>query len=451
MAKREGLKLPPQNIDAEQSVLGSLMVDKNAIIQVADVLRPNDFYHPQNSAIYEAILSLFEKRRPIDILSVTTELKERNILKEIGGSTHLSKLVEMVPSATHVLHYAKMVRDKKILRDLIATSAEISEKAFNPDGELDETLDEIEQKIFAISQHSVQQKFTLIKEELPKAYERLEKMHSGERPLGGIGTGFSKLDFYLSGLRNSDMVVVGARPSLGKTSFVLDIARHAAVKEQKSVGVFSLEMSKDQIIDRIIAAEAEVPLSTLRTGRVKNDTDFELVQRALDSLSRAPLFIDDTPSPNVLQMRSMARRLQAEHGLDLLIVDYLQLIQPKTGSDNIVQQITEISRNIKGLARELNVPIIAVSQLSRGVEQREIKIPRLSDLRESGSIEQDADVVLFLYRKDRDKLSPSPEEQGMAEIIIAKHRNGPLGSVQLKFDEQKTTFRNLDTTHTNVA
>lgn len=448
-SKQPKLKLPPQNLEAEQSVLGALMIDKNAIIQVADILASQDFYHPQNAKIYEAIMELHEKHQPIDILSLTTKLKEKELLKELGGSTYLSKLVDSVPTSSHIGHYAQIVKEKKILRDLINASADITEKAFdNGGGDLEETLGDIEQRIFAISQRSVPQKFSRIRDDLPKAYERIEKMHRGEKTLGGLGTGFPALDSLLSGLRPSDLVIVGARPSLGKTSFALDIARHVVTKEKQPVGIFSLEMSKDQIIDRLIAAEANVPLWHLRTGNGLNEeTDFQLIQQALDSLSQAPLFIDDTASPNILQMRSMARRLQSEHGLSLLIIDYLQLIQPRTNSDNMVQQITEISRNLKALARELNVPVIAVSQLSRGVEQRDRKVPRLADLRESGSIEQDADVVLFLYRADRDKMNPTPEEQNTAEIIVAKHRNGPLGSVQLKFDQEKASFKNIDKAH----
>jgi replicative DNA helicase len=362
----------------------------------------------------------------------------------------LSKLIDSVPTSSHVGHYAQIVKEKKILRDLIHASADITEKAFDAAGDLEEKLDQIEQKIFSISQRSIPQKFTKIHEELHKAYERIEKMHRGEKTLGGLGTGFHGLDNLLSGLRNSDLIVVGARPSLGKTSFVLDIARHVAVKEGKPVGVFSLEMSKDQIIDRIIAAEAQVPLWHLRTGRLNDETDFQLIQHSLDSLSKAPLFIDDTASPNILQMRSMARRLQAEHGLSLLVVDYLQLIQPRTTSDNVVQQITEVSRSLKALGRELNVPVIAVSQLSRAVDQRDRKVPRLSDLRESGSIEQDADIVMFLYRPDKEKMNPTPEEQNTAEIIVAKHRNGPLGTVQLKFDPEKACFRSIDKAHAQV-
>lgn len=447
MTKKSQLKLPPQNLEAEQAVLGALLIDKNSIIQIADILRSQDFYHPQNSRIYEGILKLYEKHKPIDLLSLATELKEQDVLKDIGGSSYLSKLIDGVPTSSHVGHYAKIVKDKKILRDLITASAEITEKAFDMGGDLDETLDGIEQKIFSISQRSVQQKFTKVKDELGKAYERIEKLHRGEKVLGGVGTGFPQLDNILSGLRPSDMVVIGARPSLGKTSFALDIARYASVKEGHGVGIFSLEMSRDQIIDRLISAEAAVPLWNLRTGRLNDETDFQLIQQALDTLSKAPIFVDDTPSPNILQMRSMARRLQAEHGLSLLIVDYLQLIQPRTNSDNAVQQITEISRGLKGLARELNVPVIAVSQLSRNVEHREKQVPRLSDLRDSGSIEQDADVVLFLYRKDKEKFNPTPEEINTAQVIIAKHRNGPLGTVDLKFDPEKASFKSIDKIH----
>lgn len=441
------IKLPPQNLEAEAAVLGSLMLDKDAIIKVADILVAEDFYKPAHTKIYEAVLTLFEKHQPIDILSVTARLKEDGVLADLGGATYLTELINAVPTAFHINHYANIVKEKKTLRDLISASATIAERAFSPGDDVDSILDEIEQKIFSISQHSVAQKFIAIKDELHGAYERIERLHRGEGMLRGIATGFSGIDSLLSGLQASDLIVVGARPSLGKTSLVLDIARHAAIKEKKTVGIFSLEMSRDQVIDRLIATEAGVPLWKLRTGRLSDDVDFELIQAALDTLSQSPVFIDDSPSPHILQMRSMARRLQVEHGLHLLIVDYLQLIQPRTNSENMVQQITEISRGLKGLARELNVPVLAVSQLSRAVDQREVKVPRLSDLRESGSIEQDADVVLFIYRKDRDKITVSPEEENTAEIIIAKHRNGPLGSVKLKFDAERATFLNIDTRH----
>ncbi|MEK9183843.1 MAG: replicative DNA helicase [Patescibacteria group bacterium] len=441
------LKLPPQNLEAEESVLGALMIDKDAVIKITDILTPADFYKPTNSKIFETILNLFEKHQPIDILSVSNELKEKNILKDIGGSVYITDLIEKVPTSSHIAHYANIVKEKKILRDLINISAEIAEKAFAPGDDIEIVLDVIEQKIFSISQRSLRQKFIQLKEELDAAYERIESLHRGEGRLRGISTGFTDLDSYLSGLQKSDLIILGARPSLGKTAFALDIARYVATKEKKSVGIFSLEMSKEQLVDRFIASEAQVPLWKLRTGRLTDDTDFALIQHALDSLHHIPLFIDDTPGITVLQMKSMARRLQIEHGLDLVIVDYLQLIHPRTSSDNVVQQVTEISRALKGLARELGVPVLALSQLSRSVDQREVKIPRLSDLRESGSIEQDADVVLFIYRKDRDKLNSDSEEQNSAEIIIAKHRNGPLGAVRLKFDQEKVSFRNIDKLH----
>lgn len=443
----KNLKLPPQNIEAEAAVLGALMLDPNSIIRVADVLVPEDFYKPVHAKIYESILGLFQKHEPIDILSITARLKEDGTLADLGGSTYLSELVSAVPTAFHVSHYAKIVKEKRILRDLISASSAISEKAFNPDQDIEDLLDDIEQKIFSISQRSVAQKFVPVKDDLRNAYERLERLHRGEGMLRGIPTGFPGINNILSGLQDSDMIVVGARPSLGKTSFVLDIARHAAIREKKSVGIFSLEMSRDQVIDRLISAEAHVPLWKLRTGKITDESDFELIQQALHTLSETNLFIDDSASPTILQMRSMARRLQVEHGLHLLIIDYLQLTQPRTNSDNLVQQITETSRGIKALARELKVPVIAVSQLSRAVDQREVKVPRLSDLRESGSIEQDADVVMFLYRKDRDRVSVLPEEENIAEIIIAKHRNGPLGTVRLKFDQDRATFVNLDERH----
>ncbi|MBN2197624.1 replicative DNA helicase [Candidatus Wolfebacteria bacterium] len=437
-------KLPPQNIDAERSVLGALMIDKNSIIRVADLINADDFYNPSHSKIFEVISDLFAKGEPIDILSVTKKLKDKKFLAEIGGSAYLTDLINSVPTATHISYYAQLVKQKKVLRDLITTSSDINEKVFNSSKDPEELLDEIEQKIFSISQKSRSQNFVHIKDELKEAYERIEKLHQGEKGLRGVSTGFDELDNYLSGLQKSDLIILGGRPSLGKTSLLLDVARNAAVKKEVSVGIFSLEMSKDQIIDRLIAAEAQVPLWKLRTGRLTEETDFEMIQEALDRLSKAPIYIDDTPSANIIQIRSMVRRLHAEKGIELLVVDYLQLIQPRTNTDNMVYATTEVSRGLKSLARELKVPVLAAAQLSRAVEQRELKIPRLADLRESGSIEQEADVVLFIYRKDKDKFEPSIEEENMAEIIIAKHRNGPLGSVQLKFDAEKSSFRAIE-------
>ena len=442
------IRLPPQDIDAEKSVLGALMLEPNAIIKVADVLLSKDFYKLEHQTIFQAILELFEKSKPIDILSVTSRLKEKKQLKDVGGSSYLTELINSVPTTAHINYYADLIKKKSIFRGLITASSEINEKAFVADQEADEFLDEVERKIFAISQESTTSHFSHIKEDLKDAYERIEKLHQGERKLRGVSTGFEELDNLLSGFQKSDLIVLGARPSFGKTALALDIVRNIATKENLPVGFFSLEMSREQIVDRLIAAEAQVALWKLRTGRLTDDIEFEMIQEALDRLSKAPLFIDDTPSPNILEMRSMARRLQIEHGLSLLVIDYLQLIQPRTVSQNMVQQVTEISRGLKSLARELNTPILAVSQLSRAVEQREMKIPRLSDLRESGSIEQEADLVLFIYRKDRDRLDVPFEEQNMTEILISKHRNGPLGAVKLRFDLEKVSFRSIDKAHT---
>lgn len=447
MTKKITLKLPPNNSEAEQSVLGALMLDKDAVIQIADVLKPADFYNPGHAKIYEVAVNLFDKHQPIDILSVTAKLKESGVLQDIGGSTYLTQLIESVPTSAHVGHYAKIVKEKKVLRDLIKVAADINETALNPTDDMEDLLDGVEQKIFAISQQSVPQALSHIKDELHGAYERIEKLARGEKAIRGLSTGFPELDNTLSGLQNSNLIVIGARPSLGKTALAMDIARHIATKEQKPVGIFSLEMSREEIVDRLLSAESQVPLWRIRTGRITDESDFELIQAGLNSLAQAPIYIHDAPTSNIMQIRAMARRLQAQQGLSILFLDYLQLIQPRTNSDNIVQQITEISRGLKALARELNIPVVAISQLSRNVDHRETKIPRLSDLRDSGSIEQDSDVVLFLYRKDRDKMNPSPEEQNLAEIIVAKHRNGPLHTLKLKFDQDRVSFRTIDSYH----
>ena len=429
------------------------MLDKEAIIKVADILSPNDFYNPAHQKVYGAILELFEKGKPIDVLTVNTALKEKKQLKKIGGASYLSDLIESVPSSAHITSYATIVREKRVRRDLLQASTEINERALDQE-DFEEVLDQVEKRIFSISQLSQTQKFTHIKDELAESFERFQKLQAGEgKTLRGIPIGFAKLDSLLSGFQRSDLILLGARPSYGKTSLALDIARHAA-KEKHTVGIFSIEMSREQIMDRLIAAEAQVHLWKLRTGRLKEDTDFALVQNALGRLSELPLFVDDTPSPSILQMRSMARRLQIEQGLDLLIVDYLQLIKPRAEMQSMVQQVTETSRGLKSLARELNVPILALSQLSRAVDQRDDKTPRLSDLRESGSLEQDSDVVLFLARKDKDAYgskkqeSLSDEDQNLVRVIIAKHRNGPQGVAELKFDHEKVSFRDIDTYHT---
>lgn len=437
-------KLPPQNIEAEQSVLGSLMLDKNAIIRVADILQPGDFYRPNHNVIFDVMVELYENGQPIDFLTMNNRLEERGKLEEIGGPAYLSTLVNIVPTAAHTLHYAKIVHHKKVLRDLIEAAEDIAKLGFMEEENIERVLDEAEQRIFKISQKSLTQEFLHIKKPMAEAWERFEKMHRGEAMTRGVPTGFPSLDNYLSGLQKSDLIILAARPSLGKTAFALDIARNVATKEKRPIGIFSLEMSKDDVVDRLLAAQAQINLWDLRRGKISrsDEHDYLKMNDAMAKLSEAPIFIDDAASPTVLQMRTMARRLQAEHGdLALIIVDYLQLIQPRTNTDNMVQQVTEISRSLKGLARELECPVLALSQLSRAVEGRPGQVPRLADLRDSGSIEQDADVVLFIYREDKTKIDTPPTN--MAEIIIAKHRNGPTGKIELVFRPAFASFDSL--------
>ena len=445
-AKKSSLpnKLPPQNVEAEMSLLGSLMLDKDAITKVADFLQSQDFYKSSHQAIYEAMEELFEKGDPVDVLSVASRLKEKEKLESIGGQTYLTQLINTVPTASHVVTYARIVQRKRTLRDLISASYEIGLMGYDESEDPEVLLDKAEARIFAITQKSLSQNFVKVKDALEEAFERIDRLSKNEKGTRGISTGFTDLDNILSGFQKSDLIILAARPSLGKSALALDIGRRVALRDNIPVGVFSLEMSKDQVIDRFLAAQAQVDLWRLRTGKLSSageGNDFEKLQGALGVLSEAPLFIDDTAALNVLQMRAMARRLQATQGLGLLIVDYLQLMEPRASTTNIVQQVTEISRSLKGLARELNIPVLALSQLSRAVEHRMPQRPRLSDLRESGSLEQDADVVLFIYREDRYK--QDAPKTNIAEIIIAKHRNGPVGGVKLFFDEKTVSFSDL--------
>lgn len=438
-------RLPPQNIEAEQSVLGSLMLDKNVIVSVADMLQPDDFYRNIHAEIYQAMLGLYEKNEPIDLVSLTNVLKDKGQLEEIGGAGYLTSLVNIVPTAAHVVHYAKIVRHKKVLRDLIGASSQIAQLGFDEETDADQLVDEAEQKIFSISQKAIARKFSPIKDSLVDAFERMDRLHKNDGTLRGVPTGYPGLDNYLAGFQKSDLIILAARPSMGKTTLALDFARHAAIKHKIPVGLFSIEMSREQLVDRLICSQAEIDLWKMRTGRLSDkgeDNDFARFQHALNELSETPIFIDDTPSPTIMQMRTMARRLQAEHDLGLIVIDYLQLIQPGVAYESPVQQVTEISRGLKSLARELNLPIIALSQLSRAVETRTPAIPKLSDLRESGSLEQDADVVLFIYRED--KYRKETERKNIAEIHIAKHRNGPTGRIDLFFNEGQVSFKNLE-------
>jgi len=446
MAKKEEFeKLPPQSIEAEQSVLGSLLLDKKAIVKVADILKGDDFYRDIHGIIYKTMLELFEKNEPIDIMTVSNRLEEKDELEKIGGTTYLTTLVNTVPTAANIVHYAKIVQKKKILRDLIEAAHFITQASYQEVEEIENVLDQAEKNIFAVSQRSLKQFFIPIKPALEEAFNRIDALHKHEGgTLRGIPTGFTDLDNILAGLQKSDYIILASRPSLGKTTLALDIARNIAVKEKKSVGLFSLEMSSGQLVDRLLCAQAGIDLWRLRTGKLSakgEDNDFTKIQEAIGELSESPIYIDDSPSATVMEIRTKARRLQAEHELGLIIVDYIQLITPPSSRDNVVQQITEISRALKALARELEVPLIAVSQLSRATEQRSPRIPRLADLRESGSLEQDADVVLLIYREDLD--IRQSERKNIADIIVAKHRNGPIGQVELFFDQNSVTFKNL--------
>lgn len=440
------MHVPPQNNEAEMSVLGSLMLDKDAIYGVVDALSGKDFYKPLHKEIYDAMLDLYNGREPIDVLSVTNRLRERKSLEEIGGSSYVTSLVNTVPTASNVAHYATIVRKKRLLRDLIDASHHIAQLGYRESEEVEGLIDEAEQKIFSIAKDSLKQDFFPVRDALEAAWERIEKLHKGDGALRGIRTGFKDLDNILSGLQQSDLVILAARPSLGKTSLALNIARNVAVDEKKAVGVFSLEMSRDQLSDRLISSEAGVDSWKLRTGRLNAegpDNDFTRIRDAMGVLSGAPIFIDDTSSPTTMELRAKARRLQAEHDVGLIIIDYLQLIRGHGWSDNRVQEVSEISRNLKGMAKELNIPVLALSQLSRGVEMRGPSAkPKLSDLRESGALEQDADVVMFIYRED--KVREDSDKKNIATIMVEKHRNGPTGSADLYFHEQSTTFRSME-------
>lgn len=442
------LRVPPHSVEAEQSLLGSLMLDKDAIIKIADLVKVGDFYKDAHNAVYETMLELYEQREPLDVLSVGNRLEEKNLLDQIGGSGTLASLVNAVPSATNVLHYAKLVQRKATLRRLISAGQDITELGYDESEDIQKTLDEAEQRIFKVSQKYIKQDFIPIKSVLETAFERIDELHKNDGQMRGVPTHYPDLDNILAGLQKSDLIILAARPSIGKTTFALDIARQIGVYSKVPVGIFSLEMGSDQLVDRMIAAQANIDLWRLRTGKLQSE-DFAKIGEAIGILSEAPIFIDDSGSVNIMEMRTMARRLQAEHKLGLIIIDYLQLMEGRSSrGDNRVQEISEISRGLKQLARELNIPIIALSQLSRGVESRQDQMPKLSDLRESGSIEQDADIVLFLYREDRVK--PDTPNKNIVDVLISKHRNGPIGKVSLYFQENSTTFKSLERIHSDV-
>lgn len=445
-------KLPPQNIDAEKSLLGSILIDKEALNKVADHLRAEDFYNRSHQLIYEAAFALFEKREPIDLLNLSNKLSEMGYLEQIGGRSYLTSLASSVPTSAHVNSYAKIVQRKKMLRDMIDAANHIIGLGYQEDEDVENLLDEAEKKLFSVSQKSLTKNFAPLKDSLSEAIERITNQDSGV--LRGLKTNFNDLDELLGGLQKSDLIILAARPSVGKTAFSIDLALRVA-KQGIPVGIFSMEMSIDQVVDRLIAVASGVSLWKLRTGKLSHQdesNDFLRITMACDELSQLPLFIDDTPSPNILQMRAMVRRLQAEHGVGLLIVDYLQLMSARKSYDSAVQQVTEISRGLKGLAKEMSIPIVAISQLSRAVEQRDGHKPRLSDLRDSGSIEQDADLVMFIHREDKVNFERAKENNmlNVAQLMVAKHRNGPTGEIEFRVDPDSLQFLEIDKTHNEL-
>lgn len=438
-------KLPPQDIDAEKSLLGCILIEKDAIIKVADIISPKDFYKDEHGEIFQAMCELFEERVPIDLISLSNKLKDKDKLEEIGGKSYLISLANTVPTAAHVINYAKMVQKKSTLRQLIEAGGEITKLGFNELENIATILDRAEQKLFSVSQKYLKQQFIPIKDILTETFERIDELHKEKGKLRGYPTGFTDLDNLLAGLQKSDLITLAARPSVGKTSLALDIVRHIAIRERIPCGIFSLEMSKEQLVDRLLCTEANVDLWRMRTGKLSEESDdFPKIGHAMGVLSEAPIFIDDSPTSTVMEIRTKARRLQAEHKLGFLVIDYLQLLEGSSfrPGESRVQEVSEISRGLKAIARELNIPVLAVSQLSRAVESRTPPIPQLADLRESGSIEQDSDVVMFIYREELYK--KDTERKNIAEIHVKKHRNGPTGMIELFFDHNKVCFRNLE-------
>lgn len=443
-SNQRDVRVPPHSTEAEQALLGSVMLRPDSINEILDFLDPESFYLNKHEVMYKTMLELFSKSDPIDLLSLSERLEEKSELDSVGGSRYLTEVVNTVPSAANISHYAELVQKKYVMRELINAANYVNQLGYDESEDLEELLDKAEKTIFDVTSSGQASSFVALNDELADAFERLEKLSKSDEDLRGVSTGFSSLDNKLSGFQDSDLIILAARPSVGKTSLALDMARKTAVNHGNSVCVFSLEMSSQQLVDRMLSAESRVDAWKLRTGQVTAEEEFAKLRDALGTLSQAPIFIDDQPGNTIIKMRSVARRLKREEDLGLIIVDYLQLMLPSgraKNSDSMVYQITEISRSLKILAKELNVPVLALSQLSRAVEQRGGK-PRLSDLRDSGSIEQDADLVMFIHREDN---HDGGGKDNIAQIMIEKHRNGPTGMVELFFDENRATFNDIET------
>lgn len=434
-------RLPPQNLDAERSTLGAMFLDKEAIYRAMEILRPDDFYKDAHRYIYQTVLELTNKGEPVDLVTVSEALRQKKRLDEVGGIAYLTELANAVPTAAHIEHYAQIVEEKSLLRQLIRSAGEIMAAGYDAERDAEEIIDAAERNIFAITNRRTRRDVTSLKQILIDAFEQIERLYETRGSVTGVPTGFPDLDRLTAGLQPSDFIILAARPSMGKTTFALNIAQNAAVHLKIPVIIFSLEMSKEQLAVKLLCAEAGVDNQRIRTGNLLEE-DWPRLSHALGRLSEAMIFIDDSPSISALEVRAKARRIKAEYGLGLIIVDYLQLMQSRHRLENRQQEVSEISRSLKALARELSVPVLAISQLSRAVEQRTSKKPSLADLRESGSLEQDADLVCFLYREDY--YDPETEKKNITELIVAKHRNGPTGTVEFLFQKEFSKFLSLE-------
>ncbi len=434
-------RVPPHDETVEKSLLGAVLIDKDALMAVAEFLRPEHFYNEQNGFIFQSMITLFEEHMPVDVVTVTAQLKKDGKSKDSGGSAYLSELLTVTPTSAHAEHYGNIIKEHYLKRKLISAAAHLTEVAFKEEGDAQSILDQAEQEIFSIAQHSAKRDFIAIKDTLTESFDRLDELHKNAGGFRGVPTGFADLDFKLSGMQDSNLIILAARPGTGKTALVLNIAQHIGVKEKMPVGIFSLEMSKEELVDRLLVSQADIDSWRLKTGKLSDD-DFAHLSDAMGELAEARIYIDDTPGINILEMRTKARRLQVEHGVRLIIFDYLQLADAGKRYESRVQEVGAISQSLKNLARELKVPVLACSQLSRAVESRGTRVPELSDLRESGSIEQDADVVMFLYREEGDMTQWG--DQIPTKLRIAKHRNGSLGEIDFMFRGDRIRFYGVD-------
>jgi replicative DNA helicase len=437
-------RTPPQNTDAEQAILGAVLLEKGALIVVSERIAPEDFYRPSHQKIFQIMLELGEREEPVDLITITAELQDQKLLEEVGGVSYLSDLANAVPTAANVDYYAQIVEEKSLLRRLIRVATQIASTGYTASEDVTELIGDAEKKILELSTRRSSGAFIPIKDVLMETFERIEFLYTHKGGITGIPSGYADLDRMTSGFQKSDLIILAARPSVGKTAFALNVAQNVAIRANETVAIFSLEMSAAQLVQRMICAEANIDAHRLRTGMLEEE-DWEKLTMGISALAEAPIYIDDTPGVTVTEIRSKCRRLKAEKGLGMILIDYMQLIQGRGKGDNRQQEISEISRTLKMIARELHVPVIALSQLSRAVEQRQDKHPMMSDLRESGSIEQDADIVAFLYRDDY--YNPETEKKNIIEIIIAKQRNGPTGKVELVFLKNYNKFVNLDRSH----